>query len=194
GGDAPLANFGLFATPARDIVFDVNDFDETFPGPWEWDLKRLMTSFVVAGRARRFSSAQLLEAGLTAVAGEVDRLRELARMTYLDVWYSRTEADEILKSTKGVEHARTQAVLDKARVRDQLHAQAKLTELVDGRRRIKVSPPLLQRAPFGDDDTFIEDTWHAYRASLPNATRQLMEHYHFADVALKVVGVGSVGT
>ncbi|MET1003686.1 MAG: DUF2252 domain-containing protein, partial [Acidimicrobiia bacterium] len=193
-GDAHLANFGLFSTPARDVVFDLNDFDETLPGPWEWDLKRLITSFVVAGRARGFSAAQTREAALTALDAYVGRLRVLANMSYLDVWYSRTRAADILKSTQGVQHKRAQAILDKARSKDHLHAQAKLTEVVDGRRRIKTGTPLLQRAPFGEDDTFIQDMWHDYRGSLPHALRHLMEHYHFADVALKVVGVGSVGT
>jgi uncharacterized protein (DUF2252 family) len=193
-GDAHLANFGLFATPERHIVFDVNDFDETLPGPWEWDLKRLMTSFVVAGRHRGFTAEQTHEAVLSVLDSYVGQLRTLAEMSYLDAWYSRTDVEQILGSTKGVQRKTARAILDNARSKDQLHAQAKLTEVVDGRRRIKAIMPLLQRVSFGDDDTVIQDTWHDYRATLRYALRHLMEHYHFADVVLKVVGVGSVGT
>jgi uncharacterized protein (DUF2252 family) len=193
-GDAHLANFGLFATPERHIVFDLNDFDETLLGPWEWDLKRLTTSFVVAGRHRGFTAAQTHEAVLTVLDSYIGRLRTLAEMGYLAAWYSRTDVEQIVASTKGVQHRTAQAILEKARSKDHLHAQAKLTEIVDGRRRIKAVMPLLQRVSFGDDDTFIQDTWHDYRATLPLALQHLLGHYHLADVALKVVGVGSVGT
>ena len=193
-GDAHLANFGLFATPERHVVFDLNDFDETLPGPWEWDLKRLLTSFVVAGRHRRFTGAQIREAATTVVDSYIGRLRTLAGTGYLEAWYSRTDVEQIVASTRGLQHKRARAILDKARSKDHLHAQAKLTEVVDGRRRIKAVMPLLQRVPFGDDQTLIHETMEDYRATLPPALRHLMEHYHFVDAALKVVGVGSVGT
>ena len=193
-GDAHLANFGLFATPERHVVFDLNDFDETLPGPWEWDLKRLTASFVVAGRHRRFTSAQVREAAATVVDSYVGRLRALAHMGYLDVWYSRTDVDQIVASLEGVELKTAQAILAKARSRDHLHAQSKLTEVVDGRRRIKALSPLLQRVSFEGDETFIEDAVRDYRATLPFAVQHLLGHYEYDDVALKVVGVGSVGT
>jgi uncharacterized protein (DUF2252 family) len=193
-GDAHLANFGLFATPERHIVFDLNDFDETLPGPWEWDLKRLLTSFVVAGRHRGFTTARTRELVATALDSYIGRLRALGQTGYLDAWYSRTDAEQIVASTRGVQHKRTQAILDKARSKDHLHAQAKLTEVVDGRRRIKAVMPLLQRVSFAGDEALIRDTVDDYRATLPPAVRHLMSHYRFADVALKVVGVGSVGT
>jgi uncharacterized protein (DUF2252 family) len=193
-GDAHLANFGVFATPERHIVFDVNDFDETLRGPWEWDLKRLAASFVVAGRHRRFSATRRQQAVTAVVDGYVGHLRTLAEMGYLDAWYSRLDADQILASLKGVQRTTARGILDKARSKDHLHAQAKLTEVVDGQRRIRAVMPLLQRVSFDGDETFIQDTWHDYRATLSDAHRRLLEHYHFADVALKVVGVGSVGT
>jgi uncharacterized protein (DUF2252 family) len=193
-GDAHLANFGLFATPERHIVFDLNDFDETLRGPWEWDVKRLATSFVVAGRHRGFAPTEIRETARTVLDSYAGRIRAMAGMGYLDAWYSRTDAEQIATSMKGLQHRRAQAILDKARSKDHLHAQAKLTEIVDGRRRIKATMPLLQRVSFDGDENFIQDTWHDYRATLPDALRRLMEHYHFADVALKVVGVGSVGT
>ena len=193
-GDAHLANFGLFATPERHIVFDLNDFDETLPGPWEWDLKRLATSFVVAGRHRGFAAADIRDAVSTLVDSYAGRLRALAQMGYLDVWYSRTDAEQIVASTKGFQQKTAQGILAKARSKDHLHAQAKLTEDVNGRRRIKVGMPLLQPVSFADDETFIEDSLHDYRATLPPALQRLTERYHFVDVALKVVGVGSVGT
>jgi uncharacterized protein (DUF2252 family) len=172
-GDAHLANFGLFATPERHVVFDVNDFDETLRGPWEWDLKRLTASFVVAGRHRRFAAGQIREAAMAVVDSYIGRLRGLAQMGYLEAWYSRTDVEQIMGSTKGVQHRTAQAILGKARSKDHLHAQAKLTEIVDGRRRIKAVMPLLQRVAFDDDDTFIEDTWHDYRDTLPPALQHL---------------------
>ena len=193
-GDAHLANFGLFATPERHIVFDLNDFDETFFGPWEWDLKRLAASFVVAGRHRGFTPAEIRESVSTMLDSYAGRLRALADMTYLDVWYSRTDVEQVMASIKGFQRRTAQAILDKARSKDHLHAQAKLTEEVNGRRRIKATMPLLQRVSFEDDESFIEDSWSDYLATLSDAHRHLVEHYKFADVALKVVGVGSVGT
>ena len=193
-GDAHLANFGLFATPERHVVFDLNDFDETLPGPWEWDLKRLTASFVVAGRHRRFTSAQVREAAAAVVDSYAGRLHALAGMGYLEVWYSRTDVDQIVASLKGVELKVAQRILAKARSRDNLHAQTKLTELVDGRRRIKALSPLLQRVSFDGDETFIEDAVRDYRVTLPFAVQHLLGHYEYDDVALKVVGVGSVGT
>jgi uncharacterized protein (DUF2252 family) len=193
-GDAHLANFGLFATPERHIVFDLNDFDETLPGPWEWDLKRLTTSFVVAARHRGFTAEETRDAVLIVLDSYIGRLRSLLGMGYLEAWYSRTDVEQVVAATRGVPHKTAQAILNKARSKDHLHAQAKLTEVVDGRRRIKAVMPLLQRVSFGDDDTFIQDTWHDYRATLPPALQHLLGHYHFVDVALKVVGVGSVGT
>jgi uncharacterized protein (DUF2252 family) len=193
-GDAHLANFGLFATPERHIVFDLNDFDETLRGPWEWDLKRLAASFAVAGRHRGFPAAQVREAVLTTVESYIGRLRALAQMGYLDVWYSRTDVDQIVASTQGFQRRTALSILEKARSKDHLHAQAKLTETVDGRRRIKAVMPLLQRVPFEGDEALIEESWQDYLATLSDALRQLLEHYRFSDVALKVVGVGSVGT
>jgi uncharacterized protein (DUF2252 family) len=193
-GDAHLANFGVFATPERHIVFDLNDFDETLRGPWEWDLKRLTASFAVAGRHRGFTAMQTQQAVTAVLDSYVGHLRELADMGYLEAWYSRLDVDQILATTKGLQRKNAQGIVDKARSKDHLRAQAKLTEVVDGRRRIRAEMPLLQRVSFDGDETFIQDTWHDYRATLPDAQRRLLEHYHYADAALKVVGVGSVGT
>jgi len=193
-GDAHLSNFGLFATPERHIVFDLNDFDETLRGPWEWDLKRLATSFVVAGRHRGFPLADLREGVATVVDSYVGRLRALAHMGYLDVWYSRTDVEQIVASIRGVQRKTAQSILAKARSKDHLHAQAKLTELDDGRRRIKAEMPLLQRVDFDEDLSFIDESWNDYLTTVPEATRLLLGHYRYTDIALKVVGVGSVGT
>ena len=194
-GDAHLANFGVFATPERNIVFDLNDFDETLPGPWEWDVKRLAASFVLAGRHRGFDATTSRLAATSAVRTYGLRLREFAAMGNLEVWYSRIDVDMIYQSATAETRKQLERGVEKARLRDHLQAQAKLTEVVDGVRRIKDNPPLIERVA-GDRLTkdFIEATFRDYLKTLQRDRRQLLSRYRILDVATKVVGVGSVGT
>lgn len=212
-GDAHLSNFGLFATPERDLVFDINDFDETFPGPWEWDLKRLAASAVVAGRENGFSDSTNRDLARTVAGTYRDAMRKFARDHTLDVWYFHVDAADVQdvfathSSKKAIK--KTQKVIAKARTRTQEQTLDKLTEIgADGRRRILSNPPLLVplRAEnlhhFSNDDAFdrnwaessIRDAWTQYLTSLPDERRFLLERFHWRDVALRVGGVGSVGT
>jgi uncharacterized protein (DUF2252 family) len=193
-GDAHLSNFGIYASPERNLVFDVNDFDETLPGPFEWDTKRLAASFIVAGRTLGWSRA-LAQRMLTFAMGSYRlRMAEYSRIGALDTWYSRITVDDLRaylpreRRASGVETL-TRLALKK----DNLGALNKLTEVVDGRRRFRDAPPLLTRI---DHDAFldIDGLFRAYRRTLPLDRRQLLDRYRFVDLARKVVGVGSVGT
>jgi uncharacterized protein (DUF2252 family) len=192
-GDAHLSNFGIFATPERNIAFDLNDFDETLPGPWEWDVKRLAASFVIAGRHRQLDAPTIRLATTGVVRSYGLRLREFASMRNLDVWYSRLDVTTLLQALQGQVRARVDKTVEKARLRDSLQAQSKLTEVVDGVRRIRNNPPLLVRAESFDTE-FITKTFQDYAKTLQKDRQALLERYRFVDVALKVVGVGSVGT
>jgi uncharacterized protein (DUF2252 family) len=194
-GDAHLSNLGVFATPERNIVFDLNDFDETLPGPWEWDVKRLVASFVVAGRHRGFASTICRGAAMAAVRAYQLRMREFAEMRLLDVWYARIDTDMILASLAGTARVRTERNLERARLRDHLQAQSKLTEVVDGERRFIDQGPLLRRV--GTDELNAEIARAAledYAKTLQQDRRELLSRYRTVDIAMKVVGVGSVGT
>ncbi len=194
-GDAHLMNFGIFATPERNIVFDLNDFDETLPGPWEWDLKRLAASFVVAGRHRNFSEAQIRLATIGLLRSYALRMREFAAMRHIDVWYSHIDVDTILAAAPPEVRQRLSAGVQKARLRDHLHAQSKMTEVVNGKRRILDSPPLIQH--IGEDalaSDIIQWAYEDYLKTLQPDRRALLSRYKMVDVATKVVGVGSVGT
>ena len=194
-GDAHLLNFGIFATPERNVVFDLNDFDETLPGPWEWDLKRLAASFVIAGRHRGFTPAQIRLAALAVTRSYGLRMREFAAMRHIDVWYSRIDVDTVLAAISGDMRKQVERGVAKARLRDHLQAQAKLTEVAGGRRRIKDSPPIVIRV--GDDvlrSDLITGAFTDYLTTLQPDRRHLLGHYQLIDAARKVVGVGSVGT
>ena len=204
-GDAHLSNFGVFASPERRLVFDVNDFDETHPGPWEWDLKRLVASLVVAGRDNGFR--RKVRAGIVLATVERYRqaMRRFAGMRHLEVWYARADVEELnvlikdqLSRDRQKKFAAAQA---KARTRDSMQAFRKLTTLVDGRRRIVADPPLL--VPVGDllpDTDRIElenqvrELLAGYAETLSADRRRLFRSFEFVDLARKVVGVGSVGT
>jgi uncharacterized protein (DUF2252 family) len=204
-GDAHLSNFGVFGTPERRLVFDLNDFDETLPGPWEWDVKRLATSLEVAGRDREFSDPE--RRAIVAAAGETYRrtMREFAAMRTIDVWYSHVDVDRDMAlfgaDLAPVSRRRTLELLDKARTRDSMHALTELTADVDGQRRFVSDPPLIvpieELLPQADAES-VSDAAHRlleeYRRSLPVDRRHLLDQYRFAHVARKVVGVGSVGT
>jgi uncharacterized protein (DUF2252 family) len=204
-GDAHLSNFGGFASPERDLVFDVNDFDETIPGPFEWDLKRLAASFDVAARSREFDD-DLRKSLVSATArGYRLAIREFASMRNLDVWYLKLDSDMLVEKW-GSEAGRTlienlQHQVVKARSKDHLRALDKLTTEVDGQLRFINDPPLM--IPAGDvfDDassiTTITKLFHGlsdYRRTLSGDRQHLVDTYQYVDLARKVVGVGSVGT
>jgi uncharacterized protein (DUF2252 family) len=204
-GDAHLSNFRAFAAPEGQLVFDINDFDETHPGPWEWDVKRLATSLVVAARDNGFSRRARADIVAAAVGGYRRAMAEFARMGELAVWYARADLDEIgptlasqLSKARRQRFSRSQA---KVRTHDSLQALNKLTGLVDGRRRILPDPPLIvpvqDLLPDADRHTLedrIRELLRGYRRTLPVDRRHLFDAFEFIDMAHKVVGVGSVGT
>jgi uncharacterized protein (DUF2252 family) len=203
-GDAHLANFGGFASPERELVFDLNDFDETLPGPFEWDVKRLVTSLEVAGRDRQFDEMERAAVVMTACKSYRDAMRTFAGMTNLDLWYTQLGIAELI-SRWGEQVGKAtlrnlQRAATKAESKDRLKAMAKLTELVDGELRLRSNPPLLVPVSeiFGDTEADrVQDTIHnalrSYRRTLSGDRRRLVESYRLVDVARKVVGVGSVG-
>ncbi|MGH8867715.1 MAG: DUF2252 domain-containing protein [Actinomycetes bacterium] len=204
-GDAHLSNFGLYASPERRLVFDVNDFDETLPGPWEWDVKRLAASLAVAGRDNGFSRGDCRDVVASAMGRYREVMRELAQMRNLDVWYARVDAADIEARVSGMatkaQRKRLDATLGKARRHDNVQAFDKLTGLVDGERRIRSDPPVL--VPIGEllpdperqlVTTSLFDLVRRYGRSLASDRRALLEQFHPVDIARKVVGVGSVGT
>jgi uncharacterized protein (DUF2252 family) len=206
-GDAHLSNFGLYGSPDRTLLFDVNDFDETLPGPFEWDLKRLAASFVLASRNNGFGEDVARETALAAVRSYREHMTAYAEMRELDVWYSRIVADDLLEmartslaakvASKSAVKSRlksTEKGFAKARGRGSLQAAAKMTELVDGARRIIDQPPLIMHL---EEIQEAEHTYHLidqYKATLEDDRRELLDRYEVADTARKVVGVGSVGT
>jgi uncharacterized protein (DUF2252 family) len=203
-GDAHLSNFGGFASPERRLLFDVNDFDETLPGPWEWDVKRLAASIAVAGRERGFAADERRRA-VRAMAAEYRRsMRSLAAMGNLEVWYQRLDAEEIAErwaaAVSGKQAKMFERNVAKARAKDSTRAFAKLTHEVDGELRIVSDPPLivpldeLAGERGAELEGRVEEIVADYRASLNEDRRVLLDSYRLVDVALKVVGVGSVGT
>jgi uncharacterized protein (DUF2252 family) len=204
-GDAHLSNFGVFASPERRLVFDLNDFDETLPGPFEWDVKRLAASMEVAGRDSGFTDDQRRSAVLDTVASYREAMRNFAGMRALDVWYARIDVDDLVAEfrdqvKKGVVK-RTEKALAKARTRDSMTAFSKLTAMVDGEPQIVSDPPLIERiadmAPGHSGEELFErlrQLTRRYRQSLQNDRRILLEQFRLVDFARKVVGVGSVGT
>ena len=205
-GDAHLSNFGVFASPERRLLFDINDFDETLPGPWEWDVKRLTASFAVAGRENGFRESDRRTVVLAAVAGYREAMRDFAAMRNVDVWYAHIDIDQLFaqlqKQVAARQVKRARATVAKARTRDSMQAFAKLTRMVDGEPRIVADPPLI--VPVADlvdasvpREQLVEtmrQLIRSYRGSLQNDRRVLLESYRFVDMARKVVGVGSVGT
>ena len=196
-GDAHLLNFGLFASPERTLLFDLNDFDETCPGPFEWDVKRLAASIAVAAGRNGHPEGGTREACLAAVAAYRASMRRLAGLGELAVWYEQTDAQSLLTLIRSSSHReRAATTLDRARRRTSLQALGKLTEEVDGApgvRRIIHDPPLLE--PVGAPDlAAVRKIFGDYRSTLSEERRLLLDRYHFVDAARKVVGVGSVGT
>ena len=205
-GDAHLSNFGVFASPERQMMFDINDFDETLPGPWEWDVKRLAASFEIAGRDRGLKPADRRAVVLAGVAEYRIRMHEFAAARNLDVWYAHIPVDRIFKELEATatkkQQAKAKANAAKARTRDSMQAFTKLTHLVDGQRRIISDPPLIvpieELIPPGsgrdDIESELRELIRSYRRTLETDRRELIESFEYVHFARKVVGVGSVGT
>ncbi len=205
-GDAHLSNFGIFAAPDRRLVFDLNDFDETLPAPWEWDVKRLAASFEIAARENGFGRKQR-DAVLAALLGEYrESVRGFGGQRYLDIWYARLDEDMIRERLRAAvskkAFARAEKGAAKARSKDSLRALGKLTHQVDGELRIVSRPPLIvpieelipDDGPKGEIEATLRDVVNRYGESLKDDRRRLLESYTFRHIAHKVVGVGSVGT
>jgi uncharacterized protein (DUF2252 family) len=218
-GDAHLSNFGVFASPERRLLFDLNDFDETLPGPFEYDLKRLAASFTIAARNNGFAKADTRAATLASVAAYREAMARFAVMGTMDIWYAHLDEDELVQgirsaaaaskttkqgAKKGAKAARrAEKAVAKAHTRHSLQALSKLGELVDGQYRIVSQPPIVVPArelepTYGlsgeEMERVIREQFRAYRATLRDDQRQLLERFQFVDMARKVVGVGSVGT
>jgi uncharacterized protein (DUF2252 family) len=204
-GDAHLANFGGFASPEREMQFDINDFDETNPGPFEWDVKRLVTSFEIAARSNGFNDKDKRHVVSTAVRHYREAMVTFAAMTNLDVWYAHIDVEKVFNEARAQatpeEIKRFEKSLAKAQSKDNMKAFAKLTQQVDGQYRIKSDPPLIVSLSDlfqgeGEDDlrAWLADRLRGYRRSLQPDRRHLLESYRLVDFARKVVGVGSVGT
>lgn len=204
-GDAHLSNFGAFAAPDRELVFSVNDFDETLPGPFEWDLKRLVASFAVAGRDRAFDAKPRRSINRAVARSYREAMREFAAMGTLDLWYARIQVDELaeLAAQRGTrKQVKTfERNVAKARSKDSLKAFSKLTEIVDGEPRIVSDPPLIvpiEEVASGVEQSeleeFVRGAIRSYRRTLSADRQRLLERYRYVHAARKVVGVGSVGT
>jgi uncharacterized protein (DUF2252 family) len=206
-GDAHLSNFGIFGSAERRLVFDINDFDETLPGPWEWDVKRLAVSLEVAARGNGFTDKQRREIVGATVTRYRQAMRDFAGMNNLGVWYARADVEEARAELNSEMKARQRKAFDagmaKARTRDSMQAVAKLTQAVDGRPRIISDPPLLvpldelplpKEADRASLRAQVADLLAKSRRTLETDRRYLMEQFEFCDLAHKVVGVGSVGT
>ena len=204
-GDAHLSNFGAFASPERNLVFDVNDFDETLPGPFEWDIKRLAASLTVAGRDNGFPAKDCRKITLAAGEGYRTAMRGFADQTFMDVWYTHVDIQSALaefqSQIKAKRYKEAQKMLGKAHTSDTMKAVGKLTAVVDGQRRIISQPPLIVPVEeiFADVQAdalyqLIHTVLNKYRRTLQSDRRHLLEQFTMVQVARKVVGVGSVGT
>ena len=202
-GDAHLSNFGAYASPDRELVFDVNDFDETLPGPWEWDVMRLAASFSVAGRASGFKRRERLRIVAAMAAEYRQAMQRMAGLGNLEVWYTKMDVEAIAKGWESAAGEKEAAIfrrnLEKTRAKDRMRALSKLTREVDGELRIVSEPPLIVPVDeLVDESADIEASVLKiiadYRATLSEDRQVLLDGYRFVDAALKVVGVGSVGT
>ena len=204
-GDAHLANFGAYASPERKLVFDINDFDETLPGPFEWDIKRLAASFVVAGRGNSFSRKDIRKTAVAAASAYRRAMREFAAQSLLSVWYAHLDVEEALTTFKSQlkadRYAATAAMVAKARTRNSQQALSKLTTIVDGQHRIISNPPLI--VPIKELFTDLQaheiygqvgELIDRYGRTLQSDRQYLLQQFSLTQVARKVVGVGSVGT
>src|SRR6266516_6205900 len=228
-GDAHLSNFGMFASPERRLMFDLNDFDETLPGPFEWDVKRMAASFAIAGRNNGFSKADTRAATLASVRAYREAMAGFAQMGTMDIWYAHLDEDELMSAIRNavagtkneakgakkekkdekqekqakIAGKRAEKLAAKAHTRDSLQALSKLAEQVDGQYRIVSQPPIVVPARdlpatygLSPDEVVpaLHEQFRAYRATLQDDRRHLLERFEIVDAARKVVGVGSVGT
>jgi uncharacterized protein (DUF2252 family) len=200
-GDAHLANFGVFGSPERRLVFDVNDFDETLPGPFEWDVKRLVASLVVAGRDNGFAAADARKVAVAAAARYRQGMREFAAAPTLTVWYSHLDVEDAIArfklQLKKSQLRKSQTLAAKLRTRDSMQAVDKLTKVVDGQREIVSNPPLIVPLEELTSDTsydMLRSMVSDYARTLPPDRQHLLGRFRLTRVARKVVGVGSVGT
>jgi len=197
-GDCHLLNFGLFATPERNLIFDINDFDETLPAPWEWDVKRLAVSFAVAVRDIKLGDKRAKAAAIECVHAYRQRLREFSKMSPLDVWYHRLDAQTIIDMAPDAKIREIrEGIVAKAkhRISDYLYPQ--ISEEIAGRRRLIDQPPAMfhvnqEQEP--EHETLVREALEQYRLSLPDERRVLFDRYSLEDVVIKAVGIGSVGT
>ena len=194
-GDCHLLNFGAFATPERNLVFDLNDFDETLPAPWEWDVKRLVVSFLVAGRDNGLSDDDSRLAVLECVRAYREHLRECTRLRPLEVWYQRLDAKTLIAAAPSAKERKfRQQIADRARERVLENLFPKITNQVGGRHRLVDQPPILFHVAEPDFDERIREAIADYRNSLSDDRRVLLDRYRLEDHAMKIVGIGSVGT
>jgi len=194
-GDCHLMNFGAFATPERNLAFDINDFDETLPAPWEWDLKRLGASFAVAARDNHFSDKAAREVAVECARAYREHLRDCSKRTPLEVWYERLDMQALIDQAPDATAKKVrQQMVDKARRRIGENLFPTLTKEVDGRRRLIDQPPVLFHVAGKEAEKIFREGLEDYRRTLPDDRRVLFDRYRLEDVAAKVVGIGSVGT
>ncbi|HXX11689.1 MAG TPA: DUF2252 domain-containing protein [Burkholderiales bacterium] len=194
-GDCHLMNFGLFATPERNLVFDVNDFDETHPGPWEWDLKRLAASFVIAARDNALPAAQARDVVMECASAYREHMRECSAMTPMEVWYQRLDMETLIEQAPDAEARKFRQQLAKqARQRIIEHLFPKIVAVAGGQHRLVDQPPILVHVKEPEFEERVYLAVSAYRQSLSDERRVLLDRYRLEDFALKVVGIGSVGT
>lgn len=194
-GDCHLLNFGLFATPERNLVFDINDFDETLPAPWEWDLKRLATSFAVAARDQRYSDDEAIAIAIECVRSYREHLRDYSKMNPLEVWYDHLDAETLIEMAPDEKlRKKREQIAEKARQRVGDQLAPKITATVGGRHRLLDQPPVLFHIQEEDAEQRMREGLEVYKSSLSDERRVLFGRYRLEDFAMKVVGIGSVGT
>jgi uncharacterized protein (DUF2252 family) len=197
-GDMHVANFGVFASAERNLIFGINDFDETLPGPWEWDLKRLVASIVASGRFLGADKDLCEESVMAAVSSYRKRMKEYAYKGNLELWYSTINAKDVLKALNPSARKAADRVMTKARQRTHMQVLGKMTDLVDDKYRLKVNAPFIVRETHTQAGRPIEEALgmllESYFKSLAHDRKNLLKHYRIVDVARKIVGVGSVGT
>jgi len=194
-GDCHLLNFGMFATPERNLVFDMNDFDETLPAPWEWDIKRLGASFAVAARDKNFSDKDARSAAVTCARAYREHLRECSKKGPLEVWYEHVDVQTLIDEAPDAKARKLrQEIAAKAHQRIGEYLVPKLTVAAGGQRRLVDQPPVLFHLAEEDAEERFREGLEDYRLSLPDSVRVLFDRYRLEDWAVKVVGIGSVGT
>ena len=197
-GDMHVANFGVFASAERNLIFGINDFDETLPGPWEWDLKRLVASIVASGRFLGADKNLCEESVMAAVSSYRKRMKEYAYKGNLELWYSTINAKDVLKALNPSARKAADRIMTKARQRTHMQVLGKMTDLVDDKYRLKVNAPFIVRETHTTAGRPIEEALglllESYFKSLAHDRKNLLKHYRIVDVARKIVGVGSVGT